>query len=55
MYKKSDSDDAEAITLATINMLDKLLDACQNDAYWSIGQSERQYRESHPAFTESAS
>lgn len=38
MYKKSDSDDAEAIALATINMLDELPDACPNDAYWSIGQ-----------------
>ena len=38
MYRKSDSDDAEAIALATLNMLDKLLDACPNDAYWSLGQ-----------------
>lgn len=38
MYKKSDSDDAEAIALATINMLDELPDAYPNDAYWSIGQ-----------------
>ena len=33
MYRKSDSDDAEAIALATLNMLDKLPDACPNDAY----------------------
>ena len=32
MYRKSDSDDAEAIALATLNMLDKLPDACPNDA-----------------------
>lgn len=38
MYKKSDSDDAEAIALATINMLDSLPDACPNDAYWSLSQ-----------------
>lgn len=38
MYRKSDSDDAGAIALATINMLDKLPDACPNDAYWSLGQ-----------------
>ena len=38
MYRKSDSDDAEAIALATLNMLDKLPDACSNDAYWSLGQ-----------------
>ena len=38
MYRKSDSDDAEAIALATLNMLDKLPDACTNDAYWSLGQ-----------------
>ena len=38
MYRKSDSDDAEASALATINMLDKLPDACPNDAYWSLGQ-----------------
>lgn len=38
MYKKSDSDDAEAIALATINMLDELPDACPNDAYCLIGQ-----------------
>ena len=38
MYKKSDSDDAEAIALATINMLDSLPDACPNDAYWSLTQ-----------------
>ena len=38
MYRKSDSDDAEAIVLATLNMLDKLPDACPNDAYWSLGQ-----------------
>ena len=31
-------DDAEAIALATLNMLDKLPDACPNDAYWSLGQ-----------------
>lgn len=37
MYRKSDSDDAEAIALATLNMLDKLPDACPNDAYWSLG------------------
>ena len=36
MYRKSDSDDAEAIALATLNMLDKLPDACPNDAYWSL-------------------
>lgn len=30
MYRKSDSDDAEAIALATLNMLDKLPDACPN-------------------------
>ena len=39
MYRKSDSDDAEAIALATLNMLDKLPDACPNDAYWSPGAS----------------
>lgn len=38
MYRKSDSDDAQAIALATINMLDTLPDACPNDAYWSLGQ-----------------
>ena len=38
MYRKSDSDDAEAIALATLNMLDKLPDACPNDTYWSLGQ-----------------
>jgi hypothetical protein len=38
MYKKSDSDDAQAIALATITMLDTLPDACPNDAYWSLGQ-----------------
>ncbi|MHC1723767.1 MAG: IS110 family transposase [Aminipila sp.] len=38
MYKKSDSDDAQAIALATINMLDTLPDACPNDAYWSLSQ-----------------
>ena len=38
MYRKSDSDDTEAIALATLNMLDKLPDACPNDAYWSLGQ-----------------
>lgn len=38
MYKKSDSDDAEAIALATINMLDSLPDDCPNDAYWSLSQ-----------------
>ena len=38
MYRKSDSDDAEAIALATLNMLDKLPDACPNDAYWSLVQ-----------------
>ncbi len=38
MYRKSDSDDAEAIALATLNMLDKLPDVCPNDAYWSLGQ-----------------
>ena len=38
MYRKSDSDDAEAIALATLNMLDKLPDACPNDAYRSLGQ-----------------
>ena len=37
MYRKSDSDDAKAIALATLNMLDKLPDACPNDAYWSLG------------------
>ena len=36
MYRKSDSDDAEAIALATLNMLDKLPDACPNDAYLSL-------------------
>ncbi|WOO35664.1 IS110 family transposase [Anaerocolumna sp. AGMB13020] len=38
MYRKSDSDDAQAIALATITMLDTLPDACPNDAYWSLGQ-----------------
>lgn len=38
MYRKSDSDDAEAIALATLNMLDKLPDAWPNDTYWSLGQ-----------------
>ena len=38
MYRKSDSDDAEAIALATLNMLDKLPDACPNDGYWSLSQ-----------------
>ena len=38
MYRKSDSDDAGAIALATLNMLDKLPDACPNDTYWSLGQ-----------------
>ena len=38
MYRKSDSDDAQAIALATINMLEELPDACPNDAYWSLGQ-----------------
>ncbi len=38
MYRKSDSDDAAAIALATVNMLDTLPDACPNDAYWSLGQ-----------------
>lgn len=38
MYRKSDSDDAQAIALATITMLDSLPDACPNDAYWSLGQ-----------------
>ena len=38
MYRKSDSDDAQAIALATINMLDTLPDACPNDVYWSLGQ-----------------
>ena len=38
MYRKSDSDDAEAIALATLNLLDKRPDACPNDAYWSLGQ-----------------
>ena len=38
MYRKSDSDDTKAIALATLNMLDKLPDACPNDAYWSLGQ-----------------
>ena len=33
MYRKSDSDDVEAIALATLNMLDKLPNACPNDAY----------------------
>lgn len=36
MYRKSDSDDAEAIALATLNMLDKFPDACPNDTYWSL-------------------
>lgn len=38
MYRKSDSDDAQAIALATITMLDTLPDACPNDTYWSLGQ-----------------
>ncbi len=38
MYKKSDIDDAHAIALATITMLEELPDACPNDAYWSLGQ-----------------
>lgn len=38
MYRKSDSDDASAIALATLNMLSVLPDACPNDAYWSLGQ-----------------
>ena len=38
MYRKSDSDDAEAIALATLNMIDKLPDACPNDTYWSLDQ-----------------
>ena len=38
MYRKSDSDDAQAIALATINMLDTLPDACPNDVYWTLGQ-----------------
>ena len=38
MYRKSDSDDACAIALATLTMLDTLPDACPNDAYWSLGQ-----------------
>ena len=38
MYRKSDSDDAEAIALATLNMLDRLPEACPNDTYWSLGQ-----------------
>ncbi len=38
MYRKSDSDDAEAIALATLNMFNKLPDACPNDAYWSLAQ-----------------
>ena len=38
MYRKSDSDDAGAIALATLTMLDTLPDACPNDAYWSLGQ-----------------
>lgn len=38
MYRKSDSDDASAIVLATLNMLSVLPDACPNDAYWSLGQ-----------------
>lgn len=38
MYKKSDTDDAKAIALATVNMLEKLPDACPNDAYWTLGQ-----------------
>lgn len=32
MYRKSDSDDASAIALATLNMLSVLPDACPNDA-----------------------
>ena len=38
MYRKSDIDDAEAIALATLNMLEKLPDACPNDAYWALSQ-----------------
>lgn len=38
MYRKSDSDDAQVIALATINMLDTLPDACPSDMYWSFGQ-----------------
>lgn len=38
MYRKSDSDDASAIALATLTMLNTLPDACPNDAYWSLGQ-----------------
>lgn len=38
MYRKSDSDDAGAIALATLTMLDTLPDGCPNDAYWSLGQ-----------------
>ena len=38
MYRKSDSDDAGAIALATLTMLDTLPDACPNDAYWFLGQ-----------------
>ena len=38
MYRKSDSDDAGAIALATLTMLDTLPDACPNNAYWSLGQ-----------------
>ncbi len=41
MYRKSDSDDAEAIALATINLLHKLPDACPNNAYWSLAQMVR--------------
>ena len=37
-YRKSDIDDACAIALATLNMLDTLPDACPNDAYWSLGK-----------------
>lgn len=35
---ESEQKAAEAIALATLNMLDKLPDACPNDAYWSLGQ-----------------
>lgn len=37
-YRKSDMDDACAIALATLNMFDKLPNACPNDAYWSLGK-----------------
>ena len=38
MYQKKDSYDAETVALVLINMLDKLLDAIPDDAYWTLGQ-----------------